>query len=325
MTEQQAAQPWAAFWRRVGAFAIDSLVIGAVGYMIGAAAFDVFAQMGQWARLVGLLIAVLYFGLLGSRIGGGQTPGKRVLKLRVEGLDGAGLPVDKAIVRAFVLSLPIVLNGFAARSDGGFLGYALLVVGAVLLFGLGLAQIYLLIFNRPSRRMVHDLVAGSAVVRADQHAEAAPLSARHGRIALGLATGVLVLISAMVAYFAQISAGSLAAMKNSLAAVETLPEVMTAGVAENTSVMVTAKTGKTTTHTLVVTARLKAWPKDLEAEAARVARAALTQYRPKPGQGVSVLLQYGFDLGIGSGWRGYRTSYPPPANPAPPMDAGRPS
>ena len=322
MTEQQAAQPWAGFWRRVGAFAIDSVLIGAVGYLIGALAFDVVARMGQWARLVGLLLAMLYFGLLGSRIANGQTLGKRLLRLRVEALDGGALSVGKATARAFILALPIVLNGFASRSDGGVLSYVLLVLGATVLFGLGLAQLYLLIFNRPSRRMVHDLIAASVVVRADVHAAAAPLSARHARIALGLSLGVLVLISAVSLYFAQLSAGSFAGLKSSLNAVEALPTVMTATVGENTSVIVTAQTGKTTRQTLVINARLNAWPKDLNAEAARIAQAALATYRLKPGQGVSVGMRYGFDLGIASGWRSYGISYPPGARAARTLDAG---
>lgn len=316
MTEQDI-QPWAGFWRRVGAFVIDCLVIGVVGFALGALAFDAFARMGQWARIVGILIAALYFGVLGSSVGGGQTLGKRLLKLRVERQGGGLLAIGPAVGRALILMSAFILNGIALRSDGGAATYVFLIVAATLLFGLGLAQAYLLIFNRPSRRLVHDLLLNSVVLRAGASAADAPVAVLHRRIAVGVVGVVFVLITGITVYFAHANSGMIASMKSPLSAVEALPEVMTVNLGENTSVMVSSQAGKTTTHTLVINARVNALPKDQNAEAVRIARAALAAYRPKPGQGVAVTTRYGFDMGIASGWRNYTTRFPPPV-PAPP-------
>jgi len=81
-----------------------------------------------------VVVPALYFALLNA--GGGQTLGKIAVNLRVERVDGGGLPLVRSVLRA--------------------LGY---LVSAVPL-GLG----FLLAIGR-SRRALHDYLAGSAVVR----------------------------------------------------------------------------------------------------------------------------------------------------------------
>jgi uncharacterized RDD family membrane protein YckC len=308
---------WAGFWTRVGAFVLDSTLVGAVAAATGFGAFDLMARLGPAARLIGLALAAGYFGVLGSRIAGGQTLGKRLFKLRVVGLDGNPLPLGRALVRAVLVSLPFIVNGIALKADGGVAAYAVGILAPTTLFGLGLAQVYLLIFNRPSRRLVHDLLLGSMVVRTDATTTAidAPADAVHRRVALGIVAAFFVLACGLTLYSRQSLPGWLAALQPPLNAVNALPEVMVAGVSDNTSVMVTVQTGRTTTRTLIITAQLNTWPRDQGAEALRVAHTALAHYRLSPGMGIRVLLRYGFDMGIGSGWRTYQTAIPvqPPA------------
>jgi hypothetical protein len=45
-----------------------------------AAFFQQFVELGGWGRAIGFPIAAIYFVILNSRIGGGQTIGKRILK-----------------------------------------------------------------------------------------------------------------------------------------------------------------------------------------------------------------------------------------------------
>jgi uncharacterized RDD family membrane protein YckC len=312
---------WAGFWRRVGAFVIDGLIVGTAGVLIGMTAFDAMAKLGEPARLVGLSLGVVYFGVLGSRIAGGQTVGKRLLGLRVQTLDGAPLSLVRALGRAFVLCGPLVLNGVAGRTDGGVLVYGGFVLAATALFGVGLAQIYLLIFNRPSRRLVHDILCGTVVLRTNSLATEAPVAAVHRRVAAGIVAVVFVLLAGTTIYFSVRMPAVLADLKSPMAAVQSLPEVMTAGVASTTSVVAVSGQGKTTSHSLAINARLKAWPAAPEAEAQRIGRAVLAVYRPAPGQMVTVTLRYGFDMGFASSWRSYgaliplQTATPPATRP----------
>src|SRR5690348_14117245 len=75
--------PIAGFWRRLAAFVVDALILGVPAMLLGFAMFDWAASLGQAGRLIGFVVALLYFGLLNSRLGGGQTLGKRLLGIRV--------------------------------------------------------------------------------------------------------------------------------------------------------------------------------------------------------------------------------------------------
>lgn len=74
-------------------------MLGIVGMLLSALLFDTFARMGVYARLIGFAIALAYFGVLNSRIGGGQTLGKRWLGIRVVDAQGQLLSPPRALLR----------------------------------------------------------------------------------------------------------------------------------------------------------------------------------------------------------------------------------
>jgi uncharacterized RDD family membrane protein YckC len=154
----------AGFWRRIGAFALDGAVLGAFGLGLGLLWFDRLAALGGVGRLFGGGIALAYLTLLNSRIGRGQTLGKRALKIRVVDANGKAVGLSRAALRTFVLLLPITLNGaYVPAADGGS---AMLVILSLCIFGLGGALVYLYLFNRRTRQSLHDLVARTFVVNA---------------------------------------------------------------------------------------------------------------------------------------------------------------
>src|SRR5205823_10716532 len=73
----------AGFWRRVGAFLIDTIILGIIGWILGFFFADAFMRMAGWERAIGFAVASLYFVPLNSRLGRGQTVGKRALGIRV--------------------------------------------------------------------------------------------------------------------------------------------------------------------------------------------------------------------------------------------------
>jgi uncharacterized RDD family membrane protein YckC len=293
------------FWRRVGAFAIDGVVLGLIGLVLGWTAFDTLARMGEWSRLIGLTLGTSYFGILGSHIGGGRSLGQRLLGLRVVGVDGAFLDLPRAFARAFILVLPMVLNGASMRgSSPSLLLHGFVAAEVMLVFGLGLAQLYLLIFNRPSRRMVHDLLTRSAVVPVSATAHVAPASRTHIGVAAGLVVAAGALHVVLASYFTVRPLGGFSGLAAAYRSVEALPEVESATVGDTTTVAVTTG-GRSAFRNLTVNARLNAWPRDRMAEARRLGRAAVAAHPLAPGQNLVVIFRYGFDLGIGSSWRSY--------------------
>src|SRR5689334_4917032 len=150
---------FAGAWRRVGAFVVDAFLLGLAGVAAGFTLFDFFVRMGGWGRWVGFAIALTYFGTLNSRIGHGQTLGKRMLKIRVVSADGSALPFSRAVVRFAILGTPWFLNNawFSREVMTSPLTYLL----SAIIFGLGVAIVYLFLFNRPTRQSLHDLAVGS--------------------------------------------------------------------------------------------------------------------------------------------------------------------
>src|ERR1044071_4412693 len=101
----------AAFWRRVGAFILDLVVLGIVGWIVGLIFASGLSRMGGWERLIGFGIAALYFVPLNGPLGRGQTLGKKAFGIRVVSKNGTMLGLARSFVRSVVLMLPYFLNG----------------------------------------------------------------------------------------------------------------------------------------------------------------------------------------------------------------------
>lgn len=159
----------AGFWRRLLALLIDSIVLGIFGIILGFLFFDQLAGLGVCGRVIGFSIALLYFGLLNSRVGKGQTVGKRIMKIKVVRRHGHCITVTRSFLRYSVLGVPYFLNG--AMIPPSILTTPIGGIIYLLIFGLGGATIYLYIFNRKTRQSLHDLIAGTYVVRFRSSAE----------------------------------------------------------------------------------------------------------------------------------------------------------
>jgi uncharacterized RDD family membrane protein YckC len=158
----QRRVPLAGFWRRLAAFAVDWVILALGGYILGQLLFDQLAWLGLWDRLIGFVVATLYFGLLDSGSFGASTPGKRALGLRVVDMAGRVVPLPRSFLRAAVLVAPIMFSGtILVMSDASYDERA----ASGLMGGLAIASFYVLAFNRSTRQGLHDLASGAFVVR----------------------------------------------------------------------------------------------------------------------------------------------------------------
>jgi len=292
----------AGFWRRSLAFLLDGLLLGLAGSALGFALFDVMAGLGVWGRLVGFAISLFYFGLLDSSIGGGQTLGKRLMKIRVVDRAGTTLPLWKTMARFTVLAAPTYLNNLALPVTA--MSPVILFLVGFILFGMGSASIYLYVFNKATRQSVHDLSVGSFVVRADADR---PVEARMWRGHLAIA-GSLVGVALLGIGASTILAGKLPA--GLLDAVEALNETDRVHTA---SVFVGKVWGeKGDSEYVTVNAIVKQNPDDPDSLMRELAQTVVRAYpKAKEVHHINVTLTYGFDLGIASGWRRTGATYAP--------------
>src|SRR6266540_3353010 len=157
----------AGFWIRVAADLVDALFLGVVGMVIAFAFEGPLLRLGDSAVFIGLPLSLLYTALPQSQLGGGRTLAKRLLGLRVLRMDGKPMSIDRSIVRWALISFVFYGGALlvALRTGFPFLNTeatAAAIAGAQLALFLGCA---VLVPFHPLKRGLHDLLAGSIVVR----------------------------------------------------------------------------------------------------------------------------------------------------------------
>lgn len=299
-TDATAFAPFAGFWRRVAAFLVDGLVLGGIGHALGLALSDVFVRMGPWGRGVGFLVALVYFVAQESG-GDGQSPGKRLLRIRVVDAGGRALSPARGLLRFAVFGVPYFLAGavlpMAAVAFAGGVPLALIAPGAML------ALAWLLAFNQRTRQSLHDLAVGAFVVRAARHAVRAPGPARTWRGHLVIAGALMLVAGALPLTFPQLMRfpkfADLHALYLRLAA---QPELSAVNVIDSTGHVYGIESSGTL-HELVIAATIARPLDDYVPLSTRLAGIALQSF---PGAAhedlISVRLAHGFDIGIASSW-----------------------
>ena len=286
--------PFAGFWRRVAAFIVDGLIIGLVGYLLGRALFDMFARLGPWGPCVGFVVALGYFVL--QECGrGGQSLGKRLLRIRVVDAQGRALRPARGAVRFAVLAAPYFLLGAALpmgiTTFAGGIPLALVPLGSLI------ALAYLLVFNQRTRQSLHDLAVGAFVVRATAGARLAPGPARVWRGHLVIAGGLALLAGAMPLFHPRLAqAGELG---QRLAA---QPELRSVNVFEAEPRVYSIEFSGVRRE-LLIQATIARPLGDYVPMSTRLAGIALATFPAAAHEGlISVRLAYGFDIGIASSW-----------------------
>ena len=154
-------------WRRFVAFAIDTIILGLAVNVVAIPFFQNLSRLGPWGSLVGFCLALPYFSIFDSKIGNGQTLGKRWLHVQVVDKTGATISLGKASARYAIFAIPYFLNEISlpvSRTPSVVSAFLSLII-----FGVGGATFYLMLFNRHTRQGLHDLAVGSYVADAGNH------------------------------------------------------------------------------------------------------------------------------------------------------------
>jgi uncharacterized RDD family membrane protein YckC len=282
---------------------VDALVLGIIGWLLALLLRDWFSNAGQAARWVGFMIAGAYF--IAWHATTGQSPGKKALGLKVVRLDGTPIDARQAAWRYAAYGLPWILNGMFF-STAGVPAFVLIVVGiviAVTVFGGFLGNVYLLIFNVPSRRLVHDVLAHTVVIRA----RALPVAPEPTRVAfrrVHVAVVLMVMLAVTgaliwVGWASGVSIKSLEPLVAIQQRVTSMHGVRTAQVTESRSL--SRGVAKRSLNIVIYLA-----PKvhaERRAIALSAVSAALSGWAHEGKDSVIVRVTEGYDIGIWSSWR----------------------
>ena len=94
------------FWLRLVTEILDAIFLAIVGYLIIILPFrKIIYDLGDAGIFVGLGVAFLYFGLLQSSLGNGQSLAKKVFKFQVLRMDGSYMPLPVSFLRYVVIAL----------------------------------------------------------------------------------------------------------------------------------------------------------------------------------------------------------------------------
>lgn len=293
---------FAGFWRRLFAFFLDILFLGIVGAILGVFLHDYFASIGGWGRLIGFTIALPYFGVMNSQICSGQTLGKMAMKIKVVSGNGKPLSIAAAFCRSSIICVPYFLNGapFDAELINSWLGDILVF----LVFGVGLSILYLFLFNRKTRRSLHDLAVGSYVVRTGN--EAYPiLNNALWRGHFAVVVGLMAIVAVVPIFTLQLAKkepfASLVSLQKGLSSQHGVRYV---SVTAGTSSFASLQNGSHSTTSLSIHAVTDSKDIDQIDLANKIAQFVLgNNAETNKKDIVAVSISYGYDIGISSMWR----------------------
>jgi uncharacterized RDD family membrane protein YckC len=245
-------------------------------------------ELGAYSRVLGGVVVIAHATLGGSPRSGGQTFGKRVVGIRVSTPQGSGAPLARSFMRSVVLWLPIVLAGLDLPLRG--VAEAAWTVLQMLATSVPVCSAYLFIFNKPDFRCLHDLVAGTVVVR--ESAAAAPtdpFQLRHR-----IACGVIALLLTISPVFTRILSPDV--VNATYDAVRNLPGVSEVQVTSFTSTFRRVNGASTTSSGLVVRVQSLATGAQLTYLQNRIASLALEHWEGSDSQVLTVEVAARIDL-----------------------------
>lgn len=301
-------RPIGSLWRRFLAYLVDISILGFVGYRAGDALFDMFSHLGPWGRLVGFCVALPYFGILESRIGGGQSIGKRWLKLRVVDARGSTLSFRKTLARCAVFAVPSFLFGFDLALPVTRTPWFASILMFAVVFGIGGSTLYFITFNSNTRQGLHDRAVGSYVANAG---DTGPVEARPiGMLDWAIPVSLFVMLALFVGIGNNVLAKRSPApeMRQDALLIERMAGVQRAHATDR---LLHDRSGGGAKKILVIVIRTEK-PGNYEAFADEVASTILqNDPHAREYDQLSIRILRGYDLGIASRWQHQEFAHTP--------------
>lgn len=298
------------FWRRIGALFIDVLILGAVGFVLGLLLESTFVEIGEWGRLIGFSISLVYFGVMNSVVSNGQTLGKKALNIKVVNLSNDTISISKSFARYTVFAIPFTLNGIHITNEA-LLSY-LMYPFSFLIFGGLFAIIYLYVCNRVTRQSLHDLIFSTYVVNSEvDHQTVGVIWKPHLLVVV-----ILFIASVILPIYTsqQAKVESFEDLIYTQKTINSLSAVTYASVTSGSSIFAsTSEDSQTKTTTYVnVQAFISEGNVADEALARNLGEVVVNTYSESINKDViKVTLTYGYDIGIWSQWFNHTHTFSP--------------
>jgi len=295
------------FWNRIAALIIDCILLGIVGQTLGLILGEFFVKIGVWGLVIGFAIAMAYFGILNSKLGHGQTLGKRILKLRVVDSNNEPIELVKSLARYCILAIPYFLTGEQIPDEVWTPPW--IYIWFMLSLGGGFSILYLYSFNRVTRQSLHDIAVGSYVVNVGAEKEAVSSVGEVHYFVVGI---IFVAAAFAPTFIIELEKQEwfIAQMKSSTDLMEH-PSVRHATITSGISIVSTAES---TTETTNVNAKVLLINDDTsDVELARSLAVSIISSYPESLEKdfIQVNLRYGYDIGIASHWNAHEHKFSP--------------
>jgi uncharacterized RDD family membrane protein YckC len=158
----------AGFWRRLLAFVVDAFITAVPCGILGFVLYGFFSTNGAAGILIGFVLTILYFGILGSAVAQGQTIGHRITHIQVVDKQGRPVSMKRSFLRYLILLGPVLLSSTVFPGSSRF-GVATGIDW--LITGIEVAIVYLYLFNRSGSQSLHDLATDTFVVSTESAGE----------------------------------------------------------------------------------------------------------------------------------------------------------
>lgn len=300
MKEDNKNKRWiASFWRRIAAFLVDITILGTSGFCLGFMFQDFFVQIGNWGNLIGFSIALLYYSILNSSLGHGQTLGKKLFKIKVVDSNNNTITVIRSCSRYLVLYIPVYLNG--VQPSGNITPMLLEYLYPLIIFGGLFSTYYLYLFNRTTRQSLHDLAVGTYVVNINNEQQDVGKVWRPHLAVISLFCAAMLSLPFLLPDNDQ--AELLTKLSTTQDAVMEIPPVLSVKVADGETVFKSTEGETSITTYVAADVHLLENIVDDEELARHIAEIIVHSYEPSLEKDIiKVQLIYGYDTGIFSSW-----------------------
>ena len=147
--------------RRFFAFSLDMALISLIGYLSSFLFEDFYMKLGNYGKIIGATVVLIYFGIFDSKLGKGQSIGKKLLKIKVVNKNSEYISVLNGFIRSLWLFTVTLFNGFSLDNSKYF---PIIIIVGTILFSIILGEIYFFIFNKRTIQSLHDLYSNTFVV-----------------------------------------------------------------------------------------------------------------------------------------------------------------
>jgi uncharacterized RDD family membrane protein YckC len=282
-------------FRRFLALIIDFIIIGLLGYLSGLFLEEFYVSLGVYGTLIGTTIVMIYFSLLQSKLGGGQSIGKIIIGTKVTSLNGEYLTLEKSFLRSFILYFPI-LNAMIFFRGIGLIVFAIIFIMII-------STMYLIFVNK-SRRTLHDILTDSIVLNksvSDFEIDSKNDYSRNKLIPIAIISAVII-IGGCYLTLSQNTFGQLISAKSEIEKVDGV--LIVNGISFNKSTT-TSSSSPAETHSYIalsVKINNKAEASNVDSKYFETFYEIIKDTVPEAADAdyVNITLNYGYDIGIAS-------------------------